>query len=330
MKHYFGVVISFIVLNTIFTSCEPLNSLNIETLVPASIDFPGDYNKVMFVNLDADINNDGELDTVLYNIISKEMNLGFLEAINSNSAINASNYIFEKGIPDREKVYKLDTISWGYLDILSGTNNADIFILLDSISLSMNSESIKDHYTYPMVYYRYREISVNIYWSVLDLVEKKRLDQFHYNDTLYWESSGYSESQAKKDQPSIEQSLGELSFFAAVDYGNRIFPGWQKETRYYYQSGNKDFKNATLLIENEEDWEGASRLWELHVSSYDKEIASRACYNLALANEMLGDFGIAIKWAEKSNSIKYKTKTKYYISVLKKRQVNLEKLQKQL
>ncbi|MBI9053040.1 MAG: hypothetical protein JEY96_04450 [Bacteroidales bacterium] len=330
MKHFFILIILFIAFSVFITGCEPFKQLKIETLAPAEIDFPGNFNKILFVNLDTDINNDGENDTILYNLITKEMNLGFIEAINSNSVINTSDLISIKEIPDRDKVYRLDTISWSYIEMLAGTSNSDIVVFLDSVSLSMKNESFVDHYSYPIVYYKYREVYVSVNWSVFDLIEKKRLDQYRYNDTLYWEASGYSKQQAKKELPSMERSLRELSFFSALDYGNRIFPGWESEVRIYYQGGNKDFKNAALLVENDENWEEASHLWENHVNSYDKEIASRACFNLALASEMLGDFGVAIKWAEKSNSIKEKTRTKYYITVLKARQKELKKLQKQL
>lgn len=329
MKRIFAVLSAFFLLSFILSSCQPLTSLHIETLVPAKIEFPGNFNKLIYINLDTDINNDNETDTILYKIITNEMNSGFIEAINTSTGIDTANYLYVKGFPKREKFYKLDTISWNYLEKMAGNSNADIFIVLDSINLTMNNESYTDYYTYPTEYYKYREISVNIFWSVFDLVERKRLDQYHYNDTLFWEAIGYSKTQAEKELPSMERSIRELSFFAALDYGDRILPGWQRETRYYFNSGNKDFKNAALLVKDDK-WNEASVIWEKYVNSIDREIASRACYNLALANEIMGEFSIALTWAKKSNNIKNKTKTRYYISLLKTRKKNIEKLQKQI
>lgn len=329
MKSFFRVLSVFSLLGFIFSSCQPLTSLHIETLVPAQIEFPGNFNKLIFINLDTDINNDNIIDTVLYSIITDEMNLGFAEAINISSGIDTTDFLYFNGFPKKGNLYKLDTISWKYLEKLAANTNADIFIILDSISLTMNNEYYTDYYSYPTEYYKYREISVNIFWSVFDLVEKRRLDQYHYNDTLYWETIGYSKTQVDKELPSVEKSLRELSFFAALDYGDRILPGWQRETRYYFHIGNKDFEKAALLVKDDK-WEEAADIWGKYVNNIDREIASRACFNLALANEIMGEFSIALTWAEKSNKIKNKTKTRYYISMLKTRKKNIEKLQKQI
>lgn len=329
MKRIFLVFSAFLLISLILSSCQPLTSLNIETLVPAKIEFPGNFNKLVFINLDDDINNDNKIDTAIYNIITNEMNLGFIEAINTSSGINPSDYMYVKGFPKIENLYKLDTISWDYLEKLTKKYNADIFIILDSINLSMSSESYTDYYSYPTEYSKYREISVNIYWSVFDLVEKKRLDKYNYIDTLFWEAKSYSKTQVEKELISVEKSLREVSFFAAFDYGSRILPMWKQETRYYFNLGNKDFKHAALLVKDNK-WKEATDIWGKYTNNIDREIASRACFNIALANEIKGDFDLAISWAEKSKKIKNKTKTRYYISMLKTRKKNTEKLQKQI
>jgi hypothetical protein len=328
MKKIYNVLIGF-ALSMLFYACEPLASIKIETLVPSPIEFPGNFNKLVFVNADTDINNDGNIDTMLYNMITSEMNLGFLEAINSTTSIDSSEFLFVKGFPKREMIYTLDTIYWKYLENLTKNTNADLFIILDSIHLTMDNEYDVDYMAYPTEYYHLREMAVNIHWSVFDLVEKKRLDQYNYQDTLFWESVEYSEAQLKRKIPSLEKCIREMSFFSALDYGNRILPGWQQEYRYYYEIGNKDFKQAAIYVK-QNDWDSASQIWTKYIDNIDRELASRACFNLALANEMKGDFKTAINWAEQSNKIKNKTKTRYYISKLKTRQKNVVKLQKQL
>lgn len=320
------LLISIILL---FQNCQPLTSIQIETIVPAKINFPGNFNKIVFINLDTDINNDSEIDTILYKIITDEMILGFTDAIQMSAGIDSSDFLYAKGFPNKEKLYKYDTLSWKYLERLSGNSNADIFVILDSLSLSMNTESYTDYYTIPTEYYKYRELSINAYWSIFDLVDKIRLDYYHYSDTLLWDATGYSKTEVNQKLPGVERSIKETSYFAAKDYASRIFPGWKLETRYYFVLGNKDFENAAKLVK-ENKWKEASAIWKNYVDNIDKEIASRACYNLALANEMMGKYGTAIGWAERSNSIKNKTRTRYYISILKSRKDNLEKLQEQI
>ena len=311
------------------TNCQPLTSIQIETLVPSQIDFPGNYNLIVFANLDNDINNDNDIDTILYNMITNEMNLGFLDAIKMSAGVDSSVFLFVKGYPDKDRIYYNDTISWDYLDRLANSSRADIFILLDSLKLSMESDIYTNFYSEPTEYYKFRELSVQINWSVFDLFERKRLDSFSYKDTLFWEAYGYSKSQVESNLNSLEQSIRETAYFAAYDYGKRILPGWKTEVRYYFNTGNIDFQKAADHVYNN-NWDDAAAIWEKYVDHIDKEIASRACFNLAVVNEIKGKFIVAIGWAERSNEIKPKTRTRYYIEILKERQQDLEKLEKQL
>ena len=328
MKKYFPLVFLIVSL-FIFQNCQPLTSIYIETAVPAEIEFPGDYNKIVFINLENDLNNDNEIDSMLSNIITEEMGLGFFHSIQSSMGVDSSKFLFIRGFPNKYRLYYNDTISWLYLEKLAGNSNADIFILLDSLSLTMSTQEAADYYTYPTEYYKSREIAVNANWSVFDLLTKRRLDYYNYKDTLFWEAIGYSKVELDEKLITVERAIRETAYFTAVDYSQRIFPGWQREVRSYFISGNKDFVRAAELAKQGK-WDQASEIWKPYVDHLDKELASRAAYNLALANELKGRFIKAIGWAERSNEIKKKSRTTYYINKLKKRQEQLEKIQDQV
>jgi Family of unknown function (DUF6340) len=313
----------------LFYSCEPLSTIRVETVVPANIEFPGSFKKIVFINLESDLNNDQKTDTLLYKIITQEMNLGFIDAIKSTAGIDSSRFLYLKGFPNKNRVYNRDTISWYYLGEIAKNSDADIFIILDSMNLNMNNEEYTDTYSYPVEYYKYRELRISAFWSVYDLIDKKRLDKYNYADTLYWEREGYMKAEVEKSMPGVEQCIREASYFTASDYAKRVFPGWQTEIRYYFVTGNKDFKLAAELVKNNK-WEEASVFWEKYTKDIDKEIASRACFNLSLANEMTGNLDIAIAWAETSEKIKKKSRTRYYIYNLKMRKEELEKLGQQI
>ncbi len=330
MKYYLislilGVFIIF------FQSCNPLSSIQIETIVPADIDLPPNFNQAVFINLATDINDDNEIDTLLYDIITKEMSLGFMDAVEYTVGVDTTRLYYIKGYPSKSKLYIEDTISWKYLEYITRDTNTDIFIILDSMKMSMVSGEFMNYYEISgeYVYTSYRELMVSIHWSVFDLIEKKRLDKYHYKDTLYWDAKGYTKIDARKNMTSVERSIRETSYFAAADYANRIFPGWRSENRYYYNLGNKDFEKAAKLVKRYE-WEEAIEIWEKYINDIDKEIASRACFNLAFGNEMLGNLNLAIAWAEQSKKIKNKTRTRYYISLLKSRKKDFEKIDKQI
>lgn len=328
MKNRILLFIVFILINFLY-SCNPLSYIKVETIVPAQIEFPGNINRAVFVNVANDLNSDNEIDTLLYRIITQEMSYGFMDAIRFSAGIDTSKFLYVKGFPQKERLYELDTVSWNYLNKISGNNKADIFIILDSLKLSMDSDMFTDHSVIPSEYYGYRELAINAYWSVFDLVTKKRLDRFHYGDTLFWDVQSYSKVELQRKMPSVEKSIREASYFAATDYARRIFPGWQTENRVYYHTGNKDFEKAASYVQDYQ-WQEAIKIWEEYVGDIDKEIASRACFNLAFANEMLGKMDLAIAWAKQSKSIKDKTRTRYYIAHLESRKQDLQKLKKQV
>ena len=143
MKYRILAIISSILL-IIIQSCNPLSTIQIETIIPAEIDFPGNFNKVVFVNLATDINHDDITDTLLYNIITEEMSLGFMDAIRISAGIDSSRFLYVKGFPDKNRLYTEDTISWQYLERLSGNvvsviNKSQLFASFNKLLVGLVS-----------------------------------------------------------------------------------------------------------------------------------------------------------------------------------------------
>lgn len=325
-KLYLSIILFAFLLQNCST---PLKTLTIETINPSAINFPGNFNKIAFINFENDFNGDGEIDSLLYKIITNEMAIGFRDATYSAAGIDTSSFLYVNGYPDKDKFYYKDTMDWEYLDHISGNKLVDIFIVLDSIKLTMDSDQYAIDFYEPIEYYIYRELSVRAHWKVFDLVERKQLDEYIYADTLLWDGLSYFKSELKKNLPSVERSIRETSYFTALDYANRIFPNWQKETRYYFDSGNLDFEKAAKMVEQNK-WTEAAELWDKYIDDIDREIASRATFNMALASEILGELELALKYAERSYKIKSKSRTKYYIYTLQKRLEEFKQLQNQI
>jgi len=322
---YILIILAFLLQN-----CAPqIKTLTIETIRPSSINFPNNYNKIAFINFENDINDDGEIDSVLYQLITTEMALGFRDAIYSAANIDTSDFLYVKGYPDKNSFYINQAVNWKYLKNLSESSNADLFIALDSLVLSMESDGFRFRYSNENEYYAYRDIAIKAYWKIFDLVQKKQLDYYLYTDTLSWDATAYNLENVKKELKSIERSIRETSYFTAYDYGNRIFPSWQKETRQYFIDGNRDFEKAAEFVEQNK-WTKAAELWDKYLKDTDREIASRAAYNMAVASEMLGELELALKYAARSYKIKSKSRTKYYIQILQKRIDELEQLKNQI
>ncbi|MDY6801155.1 MAG: DUF6340 family protein [Bacteroidota bacterium] len=324
------IFIILIILAFLLQNCAPqIKTLTIETISPSSINFPKNFNKIAFINFENDINDDGEIDSMLYKLITNEMALGFKDAIYSAPTIDTTDFLYVRGFPNKRYFYLKSGINWRYFNHISKNNNVDIFIILDSLNLTMESDQFRIGNFENTEYYTYREIAIKAFWKVYDIVEKKQLDSFTYSDTIFWDAAAYNLTNLKEKLPSIERSIRETTYFAAYDYANRIFPGWQKETRQYFVKGNKDFEKAAKLVEKNK-WIEAAELWDKYLNDTDREIASRAAYNMAVASEMLGEIGLAVEYAARSYKIKNKSRTKYYIQILQTRIGELEQLKNQI
>ncbi len=321
-------IISFTFLIMIF-GCQPLSTFQIETLKPAPVNFPSNFNKIMFVNLDNDINNDNEVDTLVFKIVTNEISLGIKDGAINTPNIDSSNFLYSNSFFEIDSFYIDTTINWRYLDGFINQYETDLLIILDSIELVMNEWEEADYEVYPVEFYKYREFSVSAYWKFIDVYERNILDSFTYSDTLFWELKNISKKDLENEFPSTVQCLRELCYYTGLDYSKRIFPAWKTETRFFYIEGNKQFKSAALLA-NEGKWNEASEIWKQYVKHIDKELASRACFNLAVASEILGNIDIAVQWAQISYDIKEKKRTRYYILKLKNRLSDINKIKQQV
>ena len=313
----------------LFYSCQPLVSLQIETIKPSQVNFPGAFNKIMFTNLETDFNNDQEIDTLLFNIITNEMKLGFYDGIKLTPNIDSSRFIVGNHFFQSNLIYENDTINWNLLQEINRQYGTDIIIVIDSLNYIMDSGTETNYYSIPNEFYKFRELSIEVYWKMYDIYEKKIIDSFVYSDTLIWDAVDTDLKELDKKIPSVLSCVKEVSYFAAVDYSSRIFPVWKTQTRYLFAEGNKQFKIAAQLA-NEGKWDSASEIWKQYVKHVDKEIASRACFNLALASEIIENIDHAIQWAQISYDLKEKKRTKYYILILKSRKSEIDKLKGQL
>jgi hypothetical protein len=69
--------------------------------------------------------------------------------------------------------------------------------------------------------------------------------------------------------------------------------------RDYYVKGTNNFKVARRKAQLGK-WDEAGELWKKETTNPGAKIAGRACYNMAIINEINGDLPLAVEWAQKS------------------------------
>jgi hypothetical protein len=71
------------------------------------------------------------------------------------------------------------------------------------------------------------------------------------------------------------------------NYSTFLIPHWKTETRVIFPSGNDQFRESFTMA-TVGKWKDAADIWYLLATSNNTKVASRATFNLILANEMLG------------------------------------------
>ena len=141
----------------------------------------------------------------------------------------------------------------------------------------------------------------------------------------------------KKKLPSKRTAIAETGSFAGSQYSFRISPSRDKVNRLYYLKAargakdvNDSFKQASNLLRNNSITNAAS-IWINFVDADNDQIASRACFNMALASELKNNYKFAIEWIEKSLDYNDSNKeTIDYLRVLKTRQKEIKRIKNQL
>ncbi|GEM_PF-987505 len=323
--------IILIILLIVIYSCNPITKVQIETIKPASNPIPFYANSVSFVNLENDINNDSEDDTVIVNMIYKEFLLGVDDIVRNSPRIDSQNvYKANNYLPKNLFYYDDNKVNWNKIKKLDICKNSDILFLLDSIYIIMesnNSEKIFNYNHYE--YYKYRNFLVSAYFTTIDIKHNKVIDKYNYKDSLIWEDANVDINILEKNFPDVRESIKITGYWLGYDFASRVFPCWIPQERTLYVTGNRDFIKAAQLYK-ENNYIEASKIWEKYINYYDKEIVSRATYNLALVCEMNGLYDDAVKYLIKSYKAKPKIKTKEYIIELEQRRIDNNKLKKQL
>jgi hypothetical protein len=71
------------------------------------------------------------------------------------------------------------------------------------------------------------------------------------------------------------------------------------------------------------NWNDAAALWQKETLNPNPKVAGRACYNMAIINEINGDLDAAIGWAQKGYENYYNRLSLWYVNILKNRAANM-------
>jgi len=174
------------------------------------------------------------------------------------------------------------------------------------------------------------ETLVKTGWRIYDPNSKQILDEYIYNESIMFTGRGVNPLVAASALVGRKDAVNQVSNKAGHGYALRIIPYKLRVMRDYYVKGNDNFKIARRKAQVGK-WDEAGLLWEKETTNSSTRIAGRACYNMAIINEINGDLNSALKWAQKSYEDTNNKLALQYVRILQNRQykTNVLKIQEQ-
>jgi hypothetical protein len=162
------------------------------------------------------------------------------------------------------------------------------------------------------------ETFVKTGWRIYDPANQVIADEFNHIESVVFTGRGINPLVAVAGLIKRKEAIIEVSNKAGHDYAFRLLPFSLRVTRDYFVKGTDNFKIAKRKAQNGK-WDEAGQLWEKEIDNPKMKIAGRACYNMAIINEINGNVEDALGWAQKAYE-DYNTKpAREYVRILENR-----------
>ena len=170
--------------------------------------------------------------------------------------------------------------------------------------------------------------------------EQKEAYTIPFTDSLTWHLNGMMYLVVNAvSKSNVRSAMLYLSNFVGYEMHTNFVPHWSNDARWYYTNFSSEWKTGSVYAAAKK-WTEAAEVW---VPLYEKvtqwKQKARLSSNIALCNEMIGDFEKAVEYAEISHNLfkendkknsQYIRMQDIYVNALKKRKSNDEILSKQL
>ena len=140
------------------------------------------------------------------------------------------------------------------------------------------------------------QVNVNVvcYWRLYHPGSRSIIDQYQHSSYLTFDLS---------EGLPPPTALPETAYAAGIAYFQRFLPGFYVVRRDLYKRTSGSAKNqfeAGYRRAEVANWPGAIEIWDELSDNKKQKTAGRACLNIAVANEVLGNTDLALEWAKKS------------------------------
>lgn len=163
-------------------------------------------------------------------------------------------------------------------------------------------------------------------WRIYDVKNKNIVDEIGSNNVVTSVGRGINPVHAVEAVIGRKQNVLQLSNRLGADYALKTLPYKIRVSRDYYVKGTSNFEIGKRRAQTG-NWDGAAELWAKDVNNSDPKIAGRACYNMAIINEINGNLDVAADWASKAYSDYGDKIALRYLNILKNRIAKKQQLE---
>lgn len=306
-------------------SCSPTNLMSLSVTEPAPVSLPPNAKSAAVVNRSRAADDSRIVDAIhrtlslesrdlqaegagasltgLTDALTRSNRFGSVKALNNLDLRSYGAGVFP--------VY----LSWDTVEKICRENHADVLFSLElfdagstvgvNIAAFGQGSNVKTQ--------------VKTGWRIYDPATRNILDQYViYRDLSFQGGSLLATGSALLGRKEAVIKAGNRT---GEDYATRIIPYSLRVSRFYYVRGNGSFSVAKRMAQAG-DWDAAARIWREATNSPSRQVAGRACYNMAIIGEINGDLNGALQWAKKAYEVYGTPYALDYVNILQQRQSN--------
>ena len=347
-KNHSTTAIPVLLISIILCSCSSKSSLTMSVTEPAPVYVPSDIKTIGIIDRSLPSEKNKKIDKFDKILSAEGKNLdkdgahesvvGLFDELINNDRFSEVKILDNVSVRSPGLGIFPSALSWKTIERICHENNVDAIFVLSFYDtdakidykavpieidgpLEIKVPAIEHHATIATL--------IKTGWRIYDPINKFILDEYWVNKNVVSTGIGINPIKAIKSIMGRKEAVLQVSNKIGHNYALRILPYRIRVSRRYYVTGTDNFKIAKRRAQTG-NWDGAAELWDKEVSNPKGKVAGRACYNMAIINEINGDLNAAVEWASKSYT-DYKDKMALqYINVLKYRIKRNKQLQQQM
>ncbi|MCW5515526.1 DUF6340 family protein [Muriicola sp. Z0-33] len=343
-----NLILEGIVLCLIITSCSPTNRLTMNAIEPAPVFVHSDVQKIGILNRSTASEANKTLDKIDQILSLEGLKLdkegseravqGLFDELEASGRFAEIVVINDQNVPRGGLAVLPASLPWKSIENLCETYNVDAIFSLEFYDTDTRAHYKLTKMTVPNDLGIKAEIpahgltlntQIKNGWRIYDPQRRLILDEFSTYDLVSLKGAGINPVKAFEAIIGRKEAVLEISNKLGINYAYRLRPINKRIARDYYVRGTDNFKIAQRRAQTG-DWDGAADLWEEELSHPKTKVAGRACYNMAIINEINGDLDAAMKWASKAYSDYNDNNALRYLNTLKFRLAEKRELEYQL